>query len=349
MNLQFVYNTNVLDLDHICHIVLKYVHIVFIVMDLLSELLGGLKFDELNLAKFTLNAPWGINTKDFVNGFSLIVLEGSCWISTDSGIRERLSKGQSIIVPRGGTLEFSSSPNVTSHNLNTVWGEEEVGTIAAHQPAEVFQIKWGGTGEPCDIMGLAFTLTSNTDNDFHHKLPKYMLLKDVSADTAMITEALTDYLVSETSPDKPGEFAQKSRLAEAIAISQIRQYILTRDNSVGLIAGLRDPKIGKALAAIYTSYDERWTLTSLAQEAGMSRAVFAKKFRDLIGQTPLDYLIHWRIYLACQRLKTEKTSISQLASELGFGSDLAFRRNFTKIKHLTPIQWRSTQNNKNRN
>ncbi len=58
----------------------------------------------------------------------------------------------------------------------------------------------------------------------------------------------------------------------------------------GTLAGLADPRLAKALIAIQDDPALQWSLTSMAELAGMSRARFAVKFREVTGETPADYL-----------------------------------------------------------
>ena len=313
-------------------------------MDLLSHLLSGLRFEQLNIAQFQLSAPWGINTEGYATGFSLIVQRGDCWLSQGGGQRTRFSQGDSVVVPRGGFIEFSSSPSGPTDDLIRVFGEETVRPLSANPPASVLRPEWGGNGELCEILGLTFVVMSNTANDFHQQLPAFMPLHAAGADTPLVTDSLASYLTTTSETYLPGEFAQKARMAEAIVISQIRHYILNQDNTEGITAGLRHPHIQKALAAIYSRFHEPWSVASLAREAGMSRAVFAKKFHALMGVPPMDYLMRWRVGVACQRLVTEDIGINQLASDLGFGSELSLRRNFVKVTQVTPRQWRTKNN-----
>jgi AraC-like DNA-binding protein len=311
-------------------------------MDLLSQLLVSLRFERLNLAEMNFGAPWGFNTQGYNNGFSLIVLSGECWIGIHAGERLRVGPGQSILVPFGGTVELASDFQGSTVDFETLWGEGTLMPLSKRPPAKVSRKFWGDPkGEKCRILGMTFDLISATGNDFHNKLPKLMLLQARSEDTAKITDLLASYLVQSDGEQTPGDFAQKTRLAEAILFSQIRQFVFSQANDVGFTAGLLDPRIAAALAAIHNHYAEPWTVASLASQASMSRAVFARRFHELVGQPPLEYLNRWRINLACQRLQGEKVGLGLLAAELGFGSELSFRRNFKKHMDCTPRVWRS--------
>lgn len=69
----------------------------------------------------------------------------------------------------------------------------------------------------------------------------------------------------------------------------------------GTLAGLADSRLAKALTAMHADSARNWELSEMAALAGMSRARFAARFREITGETPADYLASWRV-MAAQRL-----------------------------------------------
>jgi AraC-like DNA-binding protein len=60
----------------------------------------------------------------------------------------------------------------------------------------------------------------------------------------------------------------------------------------------------------------------------MSRSVFALRFKETVGATPMEYLTRWRVLQASVRLEKSRDSISAIALSLGYESDSAFRKAF---------------------
>jgi AraC-like DNA-binding protein len=81
-----------------------------------------------------------------------------------------------------------------------------------------------------------------------------------------------------------------------------------------------------------------WTLETLAEAAGMSRARFAVNFRDKAGMTPLEYLTDWRLSVA-RKLLQQGRSISSIASLVGYQSHTALTRMITKKLGVPPKEW----------
>lgn len=86
-----------------------------------------------------------------------------------------------------------------------------------------------------------------------------------------------------------------------------------------------------------------WTLQSLAERVGMSRSVFALRFRQTVGATPMGYLTHWHMLLAADRLKNSSDGLSAIAHAFGYESESAFGKAFRRVKGCSPRQYtRST-------
>ncbi len=114
-------------------------------------------------------------------------------------------------------------------------------------------------------------------------------------------------------------------------------------SSTGYLAALSDPKISKALLLIHSRYGEGWTLDNLAREIGMSRTAFAGRFHGLVGLPPAKYLTAWRIQEATTLLEDTTLSVDQIAEQVGYHSDVAFRKAYKNATGLTPKQVRSNK------
>jgi AraC-like DNA-binding protein len=154
-------------------------------------------------------------------------------------------------------------------------------------------------------------------------------------------ESSIRYLASERGSTRAGRGALLTRLAEALFIETLRQYMadLTPERT-GWLAAARDPAIGRALAAIHREPAKAWTVEGLAKEAGVSRSVFASRFSHLLGETPLAYLGRWRIQLGARRLETTDESVLQVALSVGYESEAAFNRAFKREFDQPPARYR---------
>jgi AraC-like DNA-binding protein len=102
-----------------------------------------------------------------------------------------------------------------------------------------------------------------------------------------------------------------------------------------------------AIASIHNDPCYPWTLESLAERIGLSRSVFALRFREIVGATPMEYLTRWRMLLAADRLKSSSDGISAIANSLGYESESAFGKAFRRVMGCSPRQYARSSPNLN--
>jgi transcriptional regulator GlxA family with amidase domain len=121
-------------------------------------------------------------------------------------------------------------------------------------------------------------------------------------------------LGDEAAAERPGRDLVMQRLLELMLLEAIRtQFSTSGRPDRGLKASLGDAKIAKALRAMHLDVRKRWTVGQLADVAGMSRSMFAQRFGGIVGLTPIDYLLRWRMALAKDALQSGKTGLSKIA------------------------------------
>lgn len=112
----------------------------------------------------------------------------------------------------------------------------------------------------------------------------------------------------------------------------------------GWLRALKDPRIGRCIAAIHRDPAHHWTVKGLATAAAMSRSSFAVRFAELVGKTPLEYVTEVRLHTASKILATEaQLTIEEVAARLGYQSEAAFSRAFRRIHGITPSIWRRAE------
>ena len=145
-------------------------------------------------------------------------------------------------------------------------------------------------------------------------------------------------LFSEGFSEAPGRQPAINRLFEYVLVLLIRSAIDSRLIDTGILAGLSDARLAKAIDAMHKHPETSWSLEWLAQSAGMSRARFAAHFRQVVGTTPFDYLTNWRIAVA-QTMLREGKSLKQIARAVGYTNSTALTRVFTQRLRMPPSEW----------
>jgi AraC-like DNA-binding protein len=135
-------------------------------------------------------------------------------------------------------------------------------------------------------------------------------------------------------------FAQQ--LATMVLIQALRLHIAAAAQyTVGWLYALTDVRLGKAIGCIHKEPSRKWSVLELARRAGMSRTAFAVRFKQAVGQSPIDYLTEWRMVLARERLTSGAESVAQIAFSLGYESESAFSTAFKRVMGVSPRHQRS--------
>jgi transcriptional regulator GlxA family with amidase domain len=144
-----------------------------------------------------------------------------------------------------------------------------------------------------------------------------------------------DLLVGEAFAEGGGRQTALDRLFEYLLILIVRHVVASGAVSTGVLAGLADPRLAKALTAMHEAPKKPWKLEDLAQIAGMSRTRFAEHFRKLVGRTPIDYLTLWRMTVA-RRLLGKGRAVKSVAAQIGYDNAAAFSRAFSRVTGQPP-------------
>ena len=150
--------------------------------------------------------------------------------------------------------------------------------------------------------------------------------------------ASLDLLFAETDQALPGRQAAVDRLVEYVLIQLLRELVHQGVLASGLLAGLADARLARALTALHKAPARDWTLEQLADIAAMSRSRFAAHFLQVMGQTAMDYLTDWRLTLAQKRL-LQHQPVQSVAVAVGYQSAAAFTRVFHRKMGTAPAAW----------
>jgi AraC-like DNA-binding protein len=132
-----------------------------------------------------------------------------------------------------------------------------------------------------------------------------------------------------------------AKLAELTFIEALRLHVeqLPPANRRWL-AGVRDARIGRALALLHEDPARSWTVDELARAVALSRSALAERFAAAVGEPPIQYLLRWRLALAAQHLRSGRETVGRIAERFGYESETAFSRAFKREFGLPPAGWR---------
>ena len=153
-------------------------------------------------------------------------------------------------------------------------------------------------------------------------------------------KGLSTALAHEADNPGPGSEVVMARLSDALVTRALRHHLETSVDP-GWLAGLRDPAVAAALAAVHADPAAAWDLPALAAEAGQSRSAFAARFSEVVGQTPMNYVFEYRMRRAAHLLSAGGgATIASVASAVGYGSEAAFAAAFVRYAGRPPGAYR---------
>lgn len=186
-----------------------------------------------------------------------------------------------------------------------------------------------------EVVSAAIHFGAGDENPLLHSLPALLCVPLAQLPGLAPTAQL---LWAEAQASRCGHAAVLDRLAEVLVIQLLRHAMAEQWVDVGLMAGLGDARLARALSAVHAEPARSWTLEAMASVAGMSRARFAAHFAHTVGTPPGDYLTSWRLGLA-RRLLRRGLAVKQVAAEVGYASPGAFGRVFLQRVGATPRDW----------
>jgi AraC-like DNA-binding protein len=188
------------------------------------------------------------------------------------------------------------------------------------------------------IAGGFFKFTGGHAEILLQSLPPIIHIRRESDKAAMRWSL--ERLRQELSDAQPGGSLIAQQLAYTMLVQALRLHLNdTASTNPGWLSALADKHMSIAITGMHNNPGHPWTLQLLAERVGMSRSVFALRFRETVGATPMEYLTRWRMLLAADRLKSSSDSLSSIASSLVYESESAFGKAFRRVMGCSPRQY----------
>jgi AraC-like DNA-binding protein len=302
-------------------------------MDPLSEVFGSMRIQEAVYTRLEATAPWGFRySGDTVPRIRFgLMVRGSAFLKF---------KNQRQAIPLSGGDVFifilsDESFTMLDHPRSAVADYGELRKLEVDRV-----IHYGGGGAPTTLVSGSFRMSAFEAPLISTILPRYLHLR-LEQNRSYAFQSVLDLLEAETA--QPGMASSRliSCLYESLFVYAIRAYASSSAAPPkGWLAAMSDEHLSKAIGAMHSGIDRNWSVASLAREARMSRSAFALKFKNVLGQTPLEYLRQWRMYRASAMIRSNNTSFGEVASAVGYGSESSFSRVFRREMGVAPREYR---------
>lgn len=268
----------------------------------------------------------------------IAMVSGDAWIAGDDGSRFRLGAGTIGIVRGPDPYTFADDPE-TPPQVVVHPGQRCTTPDGAElaQPMGLGVRSWGNAADGSTTMVVG---TYETSGEASQRLLEALPPVVVLADEHSI-EPLVALLSKEILRDEPGQQTVLDRLLDLLLIASLRAWLSRAEaGAPAWYLAHDDPIVGPALRMLQHNPGHPWTVASLAAEVGVSRALLARRFTDLVGEPPMTFLTSWRLSLAADLLTEEGATVGSVAHQVGYGSAFALSAAFKRVRGISPAQHR---------
>jgi AraC-like DNA-binding protein len=299
-------------------------------LDPLTDIFTALHVESVVYNRLEVTAPWGLSIGSYLHAKFGMVIRGTCWITVQGDSTSTLlTEGDCYIVSHGTPFTLSDSPGTPTRDFAEVAHEHE-GPI----------IFYGGGGASTSIIGGRFLFDGPSSQPLINVLPPFLHLRAHQARSSALQMTL-QFLASEMTSWELGSQLVVNRLADIFFVQAIREHIASEERPAqGWLAALADPSMGTVLRTMHQSMEYPWTVEALATTIGLSRSAFALRFKQLVGDAPMEYITRWRMYKASGLLRESERNLMSIANMVGYDSDSAFNKAFKRIIGITPGEYR---------
>jgi len=302
-------------------------------MDPLADVLDLSRVRGALVASVRAHAPWGLELPQSTGASFHAVTSGTAWLRVDGEEPRQLMPGDLLLLPAGIAHRLSSEARGRCRPFDRSTKEELMSPEG--------QLDLPGHGSVTRFVCAGYEYDLDVAQPLMSLLPRVL---HVPADpvAGRNIAVIVDLLAREIGVREAGSRAATARLIDLLLIAAIRRWAEEQPQSAppSWLTALRDPVIGHALALLHDRPADRWTLERLAREVHISRATLARRFTDAVGTPPLAYLSNWRMHLAAQRLKHTTEPVESIAREVGYTSEYAFNRAFSRHRGQPPGRYR---------
>jgi AraC-like DNA-binding protein len=296
--------------------------------DALSEVLQDLRLSGASYCRSELTDPWGLEFPPEENAIFHFVAEGRCWLRTASQEPVSLEAGDLVLLPRGAGHALATQVDGPTRRMAEL-SRERVGETT-------YRLQTGGNGARSLLVCCAVGFEEPTVHPLLELMPEVLLVRGGSSQDPSLP-VLLETMAAEIAAQRVGAATVMTRLADIVITRVVRAWVEARtDDATGWLAAIRDPRIGKALAAFHRRPADAWSVESLAAVASLSRSMFSERFTTAVGVSPARYVARWRMHLASNWLRQERLTVSDVSARLGYESEASFSRAFKRFVGVPP-------------
>ncbi|GGO13901.1 AraC family transcriptional regulator [Micromonospora parathelypteridis] len=309
-------------------------------MDALAGLLDGPRARGAFLMRSVFDPPWSVRIQDRAPLTLVTMLRGTAWVVPDRGAPVPLRPGDVAIIRGPEPYTIADDPATAPQAV--IHPGERTTTPAGDELCEVMDLGVRTWGERADgaavLLSGTYQLQGEVSQRLLRVLPHVLVLPAGALDSPLIP-----LLSDEMTKDEPGQEVVLDRLLDLLLIAVLRAWFSRPEAAApAWYRAHGDPVVGRALRLLHDHPAKPWTVATLAAGTGISRAVLARRFTDLVGEPPMAYLTNWRLALAADLLREPDATVGAVARQVGYGSSFALSAAFKRVRGLSPAEHRQT-------
>ncbi len=306
-------------------------------VDALGGLLDGPRARGAFLLRAVFAPPWSMRIEDRAPLTLMALLAGEAWVRPAGADWVRLGPGDTAVAVGPDPYVVADHPD-TPPQVRILPGQVCVTPDGAEHPDWLGTRTWGN-----DAGGSTTLLVGTYEGDGEvggrllRALPRLLVLPAGQLDSPLVP-----LLGAEIGKDEPGQEAVLDRLLDLLLIAVLRAWFARPGaRAPGWYAASADPVVGPALRLLHHEPGRPWTVAALAAETGVSRALLARRFSELVGEPPMAFLAGWRLALAADLLRDPQTTLAAVARQVGYGSPYALSTAFKRVRGVSPREHRA--------
>ncbi|MGI5243660.1 AraC family transcriptional regulator [Dactylosporangium sp. CA-139066] len=307
-------------------------------MDALTGLLDQPRARGAFLLRSMLTPPWSLRIEDEAPLSVVTMARGEALVVPDNGEATWLRPGEVAIMRGPEPYTICDAPGTEvqivihpGQRCTSLDGTDMGGTLLPGVRT------WGSDSGREDIMlSGTYQMHSEVSQRLLGVLPT-MMVHPIGAGE----RPLVDLLSVEIVRDQPGQELVLDRLLDLLVVTVLRSWLASPEAPTpAWYRAQRDPVIGVALQLLHGDPAYQWTVANLAAKAGVSRAALARRFTELVGESPMKYLANWRLTLAADLLAEPGATVGNVARTVGYGSAFALSTAFKRVRGVSPLEHR---------
>ncbi|NNM47472.1 AraC family transcriptional regulator [Knoellia koreensis] len=303
-------------------------------MDGLTALLDGPRARGAFVLRCLLDQPWAIRLEDGAPLSVTAVVRGQAWVHADGADPVRLDPGD--VVVRCDPEPWSMAEPADAPTLAVIEPGQRCVTPDGRSldlPLRQGIRSWGtGPTARTELLTGVYEVEGAVGGRLLQSLPPTMVVRRGELDTPVV-----ELLAREAAREAPGQEAVLDRMLDLLTITTVRAWFARPDVvAPGWFRAAADPVVGRALELVHHQPEQPWTVESLAREVGLSRAAFARRFTEQVGEPPMAFLTRWRIDLAADLLLDPSMTVGAAARQVGYATPFALSAAFKRERGISP-------------